>query len=73
VELHTKRYAGRGNSRIYDTCFSSVDVLLVASKHVGLETNDEKTKYMVMSQDQHAGQNHNIKIRNKSLERVERL
>jgi hypothetical protein len=36
--------------------------LVVASKEIGLEVNAEKTKYMVMSRDQHAGQNHNIKI-----------
>jgi hypothetical protein len=27
----------------------------------GLEVNAEETKYMVMSRDQNAGQNHNIK------------
>jgi hypothetical protein len=31
----------------------------------------DKTKYMVMSQDQHAGRSHNMKIDNNSLERVE--
>jgi hypothetical protein len=47
--------------------------LLVASKKTDLEVNAEKTKYMVMSRDQHAGQNHNIKISNKSFERVEQF
>jgi hypothetical protein len=42
-------------------------------KEIGLEVNAEKTKYMVMSQEQNAGQNHNIKIGNKSLERVEQF
>jgi hypothetical protein len=32
-----------------------------------------KTKYMVMSRDQNAEQNHNRKIYNKSFERVEQL
>jgi hypothetical protein len=36
----------------------------------GLEVNAERTKYMDMSQDQNAGQNQNIKIDNKSFERV---
>jgi sorting nexin-29 len=41
--------------------------LMIASKETGLEVNAEKTKYMVMSQNQNAGHNHNIKIDNKSL------
>jgi hypothetical protein len=45
--------------------------LVIASKETGLEVNTEKTKYMVMSQNQNAGQNHNIKIDSKSFERVE--
>jgi hypothetical protein len=45
----------------------------VTSKEIGLEVNAEKTKYMVMSHDQHAGQNHNIKMGNKSFERMEQL
>jgi hypothetical protein len=36
--------------------------LVVASKEIGVEVNADKTKYMVMSRDQNAGQNHNIKI-----------
>jgi hypothetical protein len=31
-----------------------------ASKEIGLEVNIEKTKYMLPSRDQNAGQNHNI-------------
>jgi hypothetical protein len=38
---------------------------------IGPEVNAEKTKYMVMSRNQNAGHNHNIKIDNKSFERVE--
>jgi hypothetical protein len=45
--------------------------LLVARREIGLGVNAEKTKYMVMSRDQKAGQNHNIKTDNKSFERVE--
>jgi hypothetical protein len=43
---------------------------MIASKEIGLEANVEKTKYMVMSRSQNAGHNHNIKIDNKSFERV---
>jgi hypothetical protein len=45
--------------------------LVIASKAIGLEVNAEKTKYMIMSRSQNAGHNHNIKIDNKSVERVE--
>jgi hypothetical protein len=38
--------------------------LVIASKETGLEVNAEKTKYVVMSRNQNAGQNHNIKIVN---------
>jgi hypothetical protein len=49
----------------------NADDLLIASKEISLEVNAEKTKYMVMSQNHNAGHNHNIKIDNKSFERVE--
>ena len=42
-----------------------------ASIEIGLEVNANKTKYMVMSRDQNAGQNHNMKFDNRSFERVE--
>jgi hypothetical protein len=35
--------------------------LVIAGKEIGLEVNAEKTKYMVMSRNQNAGHNHNIK------------
>jgi hypothetical protein len=40
----------------------NTEALLIASKQIGLEVNAEKTKYMVMSRDQHAKQNNDIKI-----------
>ena len=43
----------------------------MASKEIGLEVNDDKTKYMVMSRDQNAGRSHNMKIDNTSFETVE--
>jgi hypothetical protein len=45
--------------------------LIVASKKTELEVNADKTKNMVMSRDQNAGRNHNMKINNISFERVE--
>jgi hypothetical protein len=41
------------------------EALIDASKEVGLEVNAEKTKYMLVSHDQNAGQNRDIKIGNR--------
>jgi hypothetical protein len=46
------------------------ETLIDASKEVGLEVNVEKTKYMLVSRDQNAGQNRDIKIGNRSFENV---
>jgi hypothetical protein len=51
----------------------NTEAFVVTSKEIGLEVNAEKTKYMVMSRDQNAGQNHNMKIDNKLFERVEQF
>jgi len=45
--------------------------VVVASKASGLEVNADKTKYMVISQDQDAGGSHSIKIYNSSFARLE--
>jgi len=45
----------------------------VARKEIGLEVNAERSKYLVMSRDQNAGQNYNMKNDNKFFERVEQL
>ena len=47
------------------------EALIDASKVNGLEINGDKTKYIVMSRHQYAGQSHNIKTDNSSFERVE--
>jgi hypothetical protein len=39
------------------TIRKNTEALLITSKEIGLEVNAEKTKYMVMSRDQNAGQN----------------
>jgi hypothetical protein len=53
-----------------DITNKNTQTLIDASKEVGLEVNIEKTKYMLVSCDQSAGQNQDIKIRNSSFEKV---
>jgi hypothetical protein len=43
------------------------------SKEIGLEVNADKTKFMVMSRDQNAGQSNNIKMYNCSFDRMEQF
>jgi len=54
-----------------DTVKEIAEALIVASKETGLEVNVDKTKYMVMSQHQNAGQSQSMKMDNSSFERVE--
>jgi hypothetical protein len=53
-----------------DTINKNTQTLIDASKEVGLQVNVEKTKYMLVSWDQNAGQNREIKIGNRSFENV---
>jgi hypothetical protein len=53
-----------------DTINKNEKILIDASKEVGLEVNVEKTKYALVSRDQNAGQNREIKIGNISFENV---
>jgi hypothetical protein len=43
----------------------NMETLIDASKEVGLEINTEKTKYMLLSNHQNVGQNHDINIANR--------
>jgi hypothetical protein len=45
-----------------DTIKKYIETLIDTSKEVGLEGNTEKTKYMLLSHHQNAGQNRDIKI-----------
>jgi hypothetical protein len=47
----------------------NAEALLDASKEIGLELNSEKTKYMLMSRHQTAGQSNYIRATNKSFEK----
>jgi hypothetical protein len=53
-----------------DTIKKNTETLIDVSKEVGLEINLEKTKYMLLSRHQNAGQNRDIKIGDRSFENV---
>jgi hypothetical protein len=51
-----------------DTIQKNTKAVLDASKEVGLEVSPEKTKYMLVSRCQKAGQRQSLKIGNRSFE-----
>jgi hypothetical protein len=53
-----------------DAIKKNTEALTDATEEVGLEANAEKTKYMLLSRHQNAGQNHGIKIANRSFENL---
>jgi hypothetical protein len=53
-----------------DTINKNTETLIYAIKEVGLEVSIEKTRYMVVSRDQDAGQNRYIKLVNRSFKKV---
>ncbi|KAJ4433781.1 hypothetical protein ANN_16093 [Periplaneta americana] len=55
------------------TIRENTEILLEASKAIGLEVNPEKTKYMIMCRDQNIVRNGNIKIGDLSFEEVEKF
>jgi hypothetical protein len=60
-----------------ETCLCQVipntSVFIDTSKEVGLEVNAEKTKYMLVSRDQNAGQRFDIKIANRCFKMCQRF
>jgi hypothetical protein len=56
-----------------DTIKKNTETLIDARKEVCLEVNAEKTKYMLLSRHQNAGQNHDINIANRSFENATQL
>jgi hypothetical protein len=56
-----------------DTIKKNTEILIDASKEVGLEINAEKTKYMLISRHQNVGRNRDIKIANRSFGNVSQL
>jgi hypothetical protein len=70
----TKEGLGLDGTHQLLVCATDVKTaLLNASKEVGLEINGEKTKYMFISHHQTTGQNHYIRVANKSLENVTKI
>ncbi|KAJ4425778.1 hypothetical protein ANN_27403 [Periplaneta americana] len=55
------------------TIRENTEILLEASKAIGLEVNPEKTRYMIMSRDQNIVRNGNIKIGDLSFEEMEKF
>jgi hypothetical protein len=53
-----------------DNMQKNTKAILDTSKEVGLEVNPEKTKYMLVSRCQKAGQRQSIKLGNRSFESV---
>jgi hypothetical protein len=53
-----------------DTIKKNTETLIDVSKQVGLEIDAQKTMYILLSRQQNAGQNRNIKIANRSFENV---
>ncbi|KAJ4440533.1 hypothetical protein ANN_08674 [Periplaneta americana] len=55
------------------TIRENTEILLEASKAIGLEVNPEKTKYMIMSRDQNIVRNGTIKVGDLSFDEVEKF
>ena len=53
------------------TLKENAEALVAATREIGLEVSADKTKYVVMSRDQNAGQNHSVGIDNSTFEKVE--
>jgi len=49
----------------------NAETLVAATREVGLKVSADKTKCMVMSRDQNAGQIHSLRFDNSTFERVE--
>jgi hypothetical protein len=56
-----------------NTIKENSETLLEDSRDIGLETNADQTKYMIMSCHPNSGQNQNIRIANELFERVKKF
>jgi hypothetical protein len=57
-----------GVTLLRDSIEERIESLIDSSNEVSLEVNVEKTKYMLLSCHQNAGQNHDIKTASRSFE-----
>ena len=55
------------------TIKENIEALVDVNKEIGLEVNADKTKYMVMSQDQNVGLSHDIEIDNTVIPRLTKI
>ena len=55
------------------TLKENAEVLVVATREIGLEVSADKTKYMVMSRDQNAGRIQSVRMDNSTFERWKSL
>ena len=53
------------------TLKENAEALVAVTRESGLEVSADKTKYMVMSRDLNAGQNHSVRFDNSTFERVD--
>jgi thiamine monophosphate synthase len=53
------------------TLKENAEALVAATRAIGLEVSADKTKYMIMSQDQNAGRIHSVRMDNSTFERME--
>jgi hypothetical protein len=53
-----------------DTIKRNTETLIGSSKEVGLEVSEERSKYFLLYRHQIEGENHDIKIANRSFENV---
>jgi len=70
LALETKQSGGKLISPS-KTLKENSEALVAATRDNGLEVSADKTKYMVMSRDQNAGQNHSVRTDKSTFERVE--
>ena len=49
----------------------NAEALVAATREIGLEINADKSRLMVMSREQNAGQIHSVRIDNSTFDRVE--
>ncbi|KAJ4428714.1 hypothetical protein ANN_25707, partial [Periplaneta americana] len=73
IDLAQDRVRWRAYVRAAMNLQENTEILLEASRAIGLDVNPEKTKYMIMSRDQNIVRNGNIKIGDLSFEEVEKF